>query len=101
MQLLLYVAPVLACIVTFFSSSFWIRYLKRIGLVVPDKNKKGTPLVAISGGLAVFSGFLAGLMWYIFIQIFYYDKGGQGSLLLMFGALATIMLITFIGFLDD
>ncbi|MDO8628486.1 MAG: hypothetical protein Q7R56_01910 [Nanoarchaeota archaeon] len=101
MQLLLYLAPLLACLVTFFSTPFWIRYLKRIGLVVPDKNKKNTPLVPISGGLAVFSGFLAGLMWYIFVQIFYYYKGGQGSLLYMFAALATIMLITFIGFLDD
>jgi len=101
MQILLYSAPLLAFIVTFISTPVWIRYLRRIGLVVPDKNKKDQPKIAFSGGLAVFSGFLAGMMWYIFIQIFYYDKGGQGSLIYMFAAIATILIITFIGFLDD
>lgn len=101
MQYLLYIAPIISFIVVFISTPIWIRYLKRVGLVVPDKNKKGAPKVPLSGGLVVISGLLAGLMFYIFVQIFYYDKGGQGSLVYTFAALTTILLITFIGFLDD
>ncbi|HLC55294.1 MAG TPA: hypothetical protein VJJ75_02040 [Candidatus Nanoarchaeia archaeon] len=102
MQFLLYIAPVLSFIVALLSMPLWIRYLKRIGLVVPDKNKKDQKkLIPISGGIVVLCGMLAGIMLYIFIQIFYYDKGGQGSLLYMFAAVTTVMLITFIGFLDD
>ncbi len=101
MQILLYLAPVLGFVAAFVSTPLWIRYLKRVGLVVPDKNKKNQPKIPLSGGLAVMTGLLAGIMLYIFVQIFYYDRGGQGSLLLMFAALTTIILITFIGFLDD
>ncbi|MDO8555713.1 MAG: hypothetical protein Q7R96_00890 [Nanoarchaeota archaeon] len=102
MQLLLYLAPLLSFLVAYLSLPIWIRYLNRIGLVVPDKNKKDQKkLIPISGGMAVLCGFLAGIMVYIFVQIFYYDKGGQGSLIYMFAALTTILIITFIGFLDD
>ncbi|MEK6812753.1 MAG: hypothetical protein AABX86_01410 [Nanoarchaeota archaeon] len=102
MQFLLYLAPVLSFVTALLSMPLWIRYLKRIDLVVPDKNKKDQKkLIPISGGMTVICGILAGIMLYIFIQIFYYDRGGQGSLLYMFAALMTIIIITFIGFLDD
>ena len=42
---------------------------------------------------------MGGLMWYIFIQTFYYES--PKNLLLLFSAITTILLITFIGFMDD
>ena len=76
-----------------------IRFLRKIDLVVKDVHKENTPLVPVSGGLAVLGGLIAGLMWYIFIQTFYYET--SQTLLLLFSAITTILLITFIGFIDD
>jgi len=82
---LLYLSPILSFIVTLIATPILIRYLNRIGLQVKDQNKENKPLVPISGGLAVISGILVGLMFYI----------------LIFASLTTILLITFIGFMDD
>ena len=99
MRSLLYLSLLLSFLVTFITTPYLIRYLKKIDLVVKDIHKPNTPLVPISGGLAVLGGVMAGLMWYIFIQTFYYET--PETLLLLFGAITTILLISFIGFIDD
>jgi len=76
-----------------------IRYLKRIGLLVKDQNKKDKPLIPISGGLAVMGGIFLGLMSYISIRIFAYND--TSSLLYFFAAITTILLISVVGFIDD
>jgi len=76
-----------------------IKYLKRTGLVVKDMNKKEKPLVPISGGLAVMGGIFLGLSAYIFWRTFFYDDPSR--LLDFFAVITTILLITFIGFIDD
>ena len=96
---LLYIAPLVSFIITFLATPILIRYLRRLGLEVPDQNKIDKPLIPISGGLAVLAGILAGLMTYAFILIFYYQT--DRSLVFIFAATLTIILITFIGFLDD
>ncbi|MEK6934310.1 MAG: hypothetical protein AABW46_00365 [Nanoarchaeota archaeon] len=96
---LLYLSPVLSFIVTLIATPILIRYLRRIGLVVKDQNKENKPLVPISGGLAVISGILVGLMFYIFILTFIYKD--QSQFAIIFASLTTLLLITFIGFLDD
>ena len=85
-----------------------IRYLKRINIVVHDANKENQPLVPISGGLAVFFGFFIGIMFFIFYRKFFPNLGfaydldlDSQELLLLFGGLLTIFIITLIGFLDD
>lgn len=62
-------------------------------------NKKGKPLIPISGGLAVMGGIIMGLMSYIFFQTFF--RQTKESLIFIFAALTSIMLITLIGFIDD
>ena len=99
MLYLLYMAPLVSFLVTIFATPILIRYLKRIDLVVKDQNKENKPLVPLSGGLAVMSGILAGLMIYIFILTFIYKEGSQIKEIL--AVATTIMIITFIGFLDD
>ncbi len=99
MLYLLYLAPIVSFIVTFFATKLLIRYLKRVDLVVKDQNKENKPLIPISGGLSVMSGILVGLMLYIFILTFIYKELTQIKEIL--AVATTILIITFIGFLDD
>ena len=92
-------AVVLSFITTYFAIKWLLKYLRKIGLLVPDMNKENKPLVPVSGGLAVMAGIFAGLMFFIFLQTFFY-KDNSFSLHL-FGAVTTLLLITFIGFIDD
>ena len=94
-----FIAAVLAFIITYIATNWLIRYLRRINMVVRDMNKKNTPLVPISGGLAVMAGIFVGLMSYIFFQTFYFKY--TNTLLYIFAALTSIIMITFVGFVDD
>jgi len=94
-----FMAAILAFIVTYIATNWLIRYLRRIKLLVKDMNKKNTPLVPISGGLAVISGIFVGLMFYIFFQTFYFKY--TNTLLYIFSGLTSLIMITFVGFVDD
>lgn len=94
-----FLSAILAFFVTYIATTWLIRYLRRINLVVKDMNKKNTPLIPISGGLAVMSGIFVGLMFYIFSQTFYFKY--TETLLYIFAGLTSIIMITFVGFLDD
>ncbi len=82
-----------------------IRYLRRLDMVVKDQNKEGKPLVPISGGMSVFAGFFAGLMMFLFIRTFVVQEDAlvlhAENLTPLLAALSTILIITFVGFLDD
>ncbi|MEM2956102.1 MAG: hypothetical protein QW041_00795 [Candidatus Pacearchaeota archaeon] len=97
-----FIAPVIALIsflTTLIATPYLIRYLRRINLVVKDQNKENKPLIPLSGGLAVMAGIFMGLMVYIFMKVFIYQD--SSTLLYFFAAITTILLITFIGFIDD
>ncbi len=76
-----------------------IKYLRKIGLMDQDQNKKDKSLIPISGGIPVLVGIFAGLMLFIFIQTFIYNE--TEFLLKLFASMTSIMIITFIGFSDD
>ena len=83
-----------------------IRYLRKIGILVKDQNKKEKPLVPLSGGLAVMSGLFIGIATFIFLRTFITTDANAlvlstTSLALFFVALTTIILISFVGFIDD
>lgn len=94
-----FLSAVFAFIVTYIATNWLIRYLRRINVVDKDMNKKNTPLVPISGGLGVMSGIFIGLMFYIFFQTFYFKY--TNTLLFIFAGLTSIVMITFVGFVDD
>ena len=94
-----FISAIVAFFVTYVATNWLIRYLRRIKLVVKDMNKKNTPLVPISGGLAVISGVFIGVMVYIFVQTFYYNY--TKTLIYLLAGLISILMITFVGFLDD
>ncbi|HLC62735.1 MAG TPA: hypothetical protein VJJ21_00275 [Candidatus Nanoarchaeia archaeon] len=94
-----FAAAFISFIVVFAFTPWMIRYLRRINLVVKDQNKKDKPLIPLSGGLAVIAGIFTSIMFYVFIRTFYFHD--EGSLLLIFAALTSLLMITFVGFFDD
>ena len=97
---------IISFIVVLFLTPWVIRYLRRIGLTVKDLNKENTPLVPISGGLAVLAGIFAGLLLFIFIRTFLVKEGvglalNEKNLMLLFASMVSLLIITLIGFLDD
>jgi len=103
MKYVTYFCGLLSFIVTWLAVPWLIRYLRRLNLVVKDMHKEGTPLVPSSGGLAVMAGVFIGLMSFIFFRTFF---GGVLTheyplFINLFAAVATILMICFIGFIDD
>ncbi|MBS3117921.1 glycosyl transferase family 4 [Candidatus Woesearchaeota archaeon] len=103
------IVPILSAflgfLVTFLSLPRFIRYLCRIGLVVKDQNKLGTPLVPLSGGVVVIVGFIVAVMFFIFNSTFLphitgFSFSGR-DLTLLFAAITSILLVSLIGFIDD
>ena len=95
----LVIASLIGFLVTLYFTPLVIKYMRRINLLVKDQNKKNTPLVPISGGFAVLTGLLAGLMFTIFILTFYFKTTSR--LVFLLAASTSILIITFVGFIDD
>ncbi len=96
----LIIFSIVSFVFTLFVLPWLIRYLKGINLFVKDQNKENTPLVPISGGLAVAAGISASILFVIFIETFYF-KTADKNLVYLLAGLTTILIITFIGFVDD
>jgi len=94
-----FLAAIISFLVTYMATNWLIRYLRRIGMVVKDMNKKNTHLVPISGGLSVMAGIFIGLMFYIFFQTFYFNY--TKTLIYLLAGLISVVMITFVGFVDD
>jgi UDP-N-acetylglucosamine--dolichyl-phosphate N-acetylglucosaminephosphotransferase len=94
----LLLAVLITFIVTFLSTPKVARFLFRAGIVGIDQQKTGKPVLPSSGGLPVAIGLLAGLLLFIGTNTFLI-KVYSNELLL--AALATILIITLIGLIDD
>ncbi|MEM5792877.1 MAG: hypothetical protein QXY45_00770 [Candidatus Aenigmatarchaeota archaeon] len=90
---------IISFIFSLFSTKLIIPYFKRNNIVALDLQKKGTPMVANSGGIPVFFGLFMGLMFFIGSEVFLFDS--STDLVYLFGSILTIFLITLIGFFDD
>lgn len=100
MELILIISLVLGFLVTLFFIPFWIKKTKQIGLVWEDMHKKDrAKKVAGSGGISVFFGFILGILSYIAIKTFYFRDMNQ--FVEIFALLTSILIISFIGFIDD
>ncbi len=99
MKFILLFAIIASLLVTMLITPWSIRFMRKIGLVVQDQHKQGKPLVPVSGGFAVLSGVLAGLMVTIFMQTFFYQA--TEDVVLVLAATTTILIITLVGFIDD
>jgi UDP-N-acetylglucosamine--dolichyl-phosphate N-acetylglucosaminephosphotransferase len=86
-------------LVTYFLTPSLIRFFKYIGVSTNDLHKKKKKLVASSGGMSVVSGIIAGLFVYIALKTFIYND--STSVIELFSAITSILIITLSGFLDD
>lgn len=98
-----YLSGIISFIVVWLAVPWLIRYLNRLGMVVKDMHKEGKPLVPVSGGLAVMAGIFIGLMCFIFFRVFLIGivEYEYPIFIDLFAAMITILLICFIGFIDD
>ncbi|MFH1394084.1 MAG: hypothetical protein ABII71_04955 [Candidatus Micrarchaeota archaeon] len=84
--------------VTYILTNVIIPRLKAAGITGDDENKPGRPKIAEMGGLAIVAGLTAGILLAIFFNTF---MGFDFHLVNMLAALITILLIAFIGVVDD
>lgn len=77
----------------------WIKFTKKEGIVVVDVNKYDKRKVSSSGGIAVIFSFVVAVLFYIGLWVFAYSK--TANLVEIFALLTTILIIAFIGFVDD
>jgi UDP-N-acetylglucosamine--dolichyl-phosphate N-acetylglucosaminephosphotransferase len=76
-----------------------IKYLKSIGISAIDIHKLDKKIVTRSAGWIPLVGTLAALLGLVFIHTFIYQ---QNTLqIVLFGAITTLLIVTFAGFLDD
>ncbi len=99
MRYLFIVLIAISFFTTFLLTPWVIKYMRNIGLNVKDMNKKGKPLVPISGGFAVLVGLCAGIMSSIFLQTFIFKS--TYDLIDLLAATSSILIITLVGFIDD
>ena len=105
MNYILSICLIISFLVVLYITPWSIRYLRRIKLIVKDQNKKNKPLVPLSGGMSVLSGFFMGIMIFIFLNTFFPNGEklilSDKVLMLLLSSLISIIMITLVGFIDD
>jgi UDP-N-acetylglucosamine--dolichyl-phosphate N-acetylglucosaminephosphotransferase len=99
MLLLLILSAAISFITTFLIAPYFMQFLHMGGIVGLDLHKKDRRKLPTSGGICVAFGILAGLLSYIGINTFVYNSQGDIVSLLVF--ISTVLIGTFVGFLDD
>lgn len=93
------ISMIIAFLITLSVTPFLIRYFRTINLTSTDVHKKNQPLIANSAGVPIASGLLGGLLLFIFINVFI--NRNSIELLDLFAAMTSVLIITFVGFIDD
>ncbi|MCD4666592.1 hypothetical protein K8R47_02165 [archaeon] len=103
MNPLIIIYGLIPLVVVFFITPWFIKFLRKINLVVKDLNKKDKPLVPLSGGIIVLMGVAAGILFFVFEQTFLKIRVpvSNDDILILFVATLSIFIITLVGFLDD
>ena len=101
MYLSIIISSIIAFLGTYFATPYFIRILKLEGIVGYDLMKKGKPRIPEMGAPPVLFGFLGGLFTYIGAQTFLIGSLSQKQLLHLMAAITTLIIITFIGVLDE
>lgn len=99
MEYILFLCFIISFLITLIVTPFWIKRAKKAGLVGRDVHKLGRKKVAEVGGITILTGFLFGILVYIAIQTFYFSN--QLKSLEIMAVLSTILIIAFIGLVDD
>jgi len=99
MEKILLIPLALSFIATFIIIPIWIRRAKKAGIVGNDLNKYDKREITEAGGITVIFGFILGTLIYISIKTFIFKS--STNLIEIFALLSTILIISFIGIIDD
>ena len=86
-------------LVTLYLTRLWINMATREGRTARDANKQNGVMIPYSGGVAVLTGFIFGVLLYVGISTFYFDR--TIKLVEILALLVSVIITGFIGFLDD
>lgn len=75
-------------------------FMRATGIVGRDIMKRERPVVADMGGPGVIVGFLAGVFFYIAMEVFIFEELGAMQLSHILASICTILIITLIGIFD-
>lgn len=90
----------IAFVITFIAVRFLMWYMTECGVTTRDINKAKKPIVPSSLGLATAFGFAVGMLVYIFGSSFNFYVP-VASLDYLFATVLAVLLVSFVGFLDD
>ncbi|MDE1827991.1 MAG: hypothetical protein KGH65_02425 [Candidatus Micrarchaeota archaeon] len=93
------IPAIISFLTTFYATKFLINYFYGAGIIDEDHNKAKVLKLPSAGGVAVAFGLIIGIMTYIFGGTFAFIPLLSVSQLM--AVALSIMLITFVGFLDD
>ncbi len=99
MEYILILPIVISFLITLLVLPSWIRRAKKAELTGKDIHKLKSEKVAEAGGVTVIAGFALGVMVYIAINTFIFEK--SSNLIEIFALLSSVLLIGFISFTDD
>lgn len=98
-MIILLASIIVAVALTFFITPYFIRFFRDSGIVGFDLQKRNRPKITTSGGICVAFGVLGGLLTYIGFQTFIY--GLDVWLFPLLAVTSSILIVMFVGFLDD
>ncbi len=98
-ELLLLATIFISFFCVLFAIPFWIRKARQENLVGKDMHKKDKRKIAEGGGVGVMFGFSIGVLLYIAINTFYFQR--NFGLTQMFAILTTLFIATMLGSIDD
>jgi len=99
MGLILIIPIIISIITTAIIIPQWIKKAKTIKLLWEDQNKNKKLLVAGSGGIAVITGIVLGILVYISINTFYY-RTTENTIKLL-AVTTSFLILAVIGLIDD
>jgi len=98
-MLALFISMLVSLITTLVITPYFMQFLYAAGIVGLDLNKKNRPKLPTSGGICVAFGILFGLLTYIGLKTFVY--GSQLYVVPLLAVVSTVLIVMFVGFLDD
>ncbi|MFC1696816.1 glycosyltransferase 4 family protein [Nanoarchaeota archaeon] len=100
MSIILWLGVLIAFFVTLYTVPWWIKRATKAHISGMDMQKLEKPEVAEMGGIAVLFGFMIGF-FYLIAMLTFYIKDENLNLGIFMAAIATIIIISVIGMLDD
>lgn len=98
-MMILIISMLIAFATTVAIIPYFIKFLRDAGIVGLDLHKPDKPKLPTSGGICVAFGVLFGLLFYIGINTFVY--GTIDNLNYLLSVISSVLIIMFVGFLDD